>query len=78
MKLNLNKVAVGEMTGHEALTNLGVYVKGLVKYSIKKGDWVANAESTKARKKKKGGGFKTPLIDSSSMINAVDFEIRSR
>ena len=78
LKLNLSKVATGKMTGEEALKNIGVYVVGLVKLSIKKGEWTPNAESTKQRKRKKGGGSKPPLINTSSMINAVDFEIRRR
>ena len=41
-----------------------------IKESIVKGDWTPNAPSTIKRK-----GFNAPLIDTTGLINAVDYEI---
>jgi hypothetical protein len=70
LKSNFGKVILGKMTGNQALVNIGLLVKGMIQDSIKHGDWEENSEVTIAMK-----GNKNPLIDTGSMIEAVDYEI---
>lgn len=60
-------------TGKQALEAIGIFVKGKIQYSIKKGNWVANSPATIAKK-----GKNNPLIDTGTMIKSIDYEIRKR
>lgn len=70
---NTNKVINGTMTGEQALTNLGILVKGMIQASLRGGNWKPNAQSTIAKK-----GNKPPLVDTGSMMEAIDYEIVER
>lgn len=61
-----------------ALNSIGLYVVGRIQKSIKSGNWEDNKESTKKRKRKKGGGLKSVLIDSGSLIKSIDYEIKNK
>ncbi|MGL6023697.1 MAG: hypothetical protein ACRC0F_03700 [Cetobacterium sp.] len=67
-----------KIEGRPALQNVGMYIKGRIQKSIKSGNWTPNSEATKKKKKKKKGGYKPPLIDTGSMLRAIDFEIKRK
>jgi len=73
LNTNINKVINGKMTGEQALNNLGIMVKGMIQDSLRNGNWKPNAPRTLALK-----GNKPPLVDSGSMMDAIDYEIVER
>ena len=73
MKQNFTKVINSTMTGQQALNNIGILVQGYIRNNIRNGNWKPNAKLTKKLK-----GNKPPLIDSSSMLKAVNYEIIRR
>ncbi len=54
----------------QALTLMGMEIKEELQDSIRSGNYAPLAESTVARK-----GFSQPLIDTSHMINSVDYRV---
>lgn len=60
-------------TAQAALEKLGVFAKGIVQEEITDGIFEANKESTIGRK-----GSSKPLIDTGTMRNSVNYEIRKR
>ena len=65
------KVVDGEMTEKKALGVLGALVQSLMRKRITEGVPPPNAPSTLAHK----GSGKGTLVDTSQMINAIDFEV---
>lgn len=74
----LRAVIQGKKTPDQALTAIGLFVKGRIQKSIKAGNWVANAPTTIKKKRKKNGTIKPPLIDSGDLIKNIDFQIKNR
>lgn len=74
----VEKVIENGKSGNAALDAIGLYVKGKIIKSLKKGPWTPNAPATLKHKAKKGGGSKPPLIDTSSLVKAIDYEIKGR
>lgn len=72
-----SRVSQGKKTGLQALNAIGLFVKGRIQKSIKAGNWTPNAPSTRKKKVKKGG-VKPPLIDTGSLVRAIDYEIKGR
>jgi len=60
-------------TAQAALEKLGVFAKGLVQEEITDGVYEANKDTTIERK-----GSSKPLIDTGTMRNSVNYEIRKR
>lgn len=77
IKTEVSNVASGKKTGEQALNALGTFIKGRIQKSLKSGNWTPNAPSTRKRKLKKGG-VKPPLIDTGSLIRAIDYEIKRK
>lgn len=74
LKRLLQMVALGQLTGEKALKSIGLEVQGMIQDSIKNGNWEPNSVRTMKAKDFKG----QPLIETSSMLKAVSFEIRRR
>lgn len=74
--LEIKQIINKGKTAEQSLDSLGIYAKGRIIKSLKKGDWAENAISTKKRKIKKDGSVKSPLVDSGSMVRAIDYEIK--
>lgn len=74
----LRAVIQGKKTPDQALTAIGLFVKGRIQKSIKAGNWAANAPTTIKKKRKKNGTIKPPLIDSGDLIKNIDFQIKNR
>ncbi|MGL5126155.1 MAG: hypothetical protein ACRC6U_09290 [Fusobacteriaceae bacterium] len=64
--------------GEAALKAVGLFVKGRIQTSLRKGNWTPNAPSTIKNKIKKNGTLKPVLVDTGSMIKAIDFKIVKR
>jgi hypothetical protein len=64
-------VADGKLKAETAIRQLGEYGMDGVKSYVKHGSFIPNAKSTKARKR----GSSKPLIDTHTMINAVNFQV---
>ena len=73
MKNEMEKVIESKKTGKQACNAVGEYVRGLIVKSIKEGDWVPNAPSTVKQK-----GKNNPLIDTTTLIKSIDYEIRRK
>lgn len=73
----IKKVINNNKTGEKAMQSIGLFVKGRIQRSIKAGNWTPNSPSTIKRKRKKVG-IKPPLIETGSLIRAIDYEIKSR
>ena len=63
----------GRLEPAKALGVIGIAAEGMVKDSIRDGDWIENAASTIARKESS-----RPLIDTEQMLNAVTHKVVSR
>ena len=74
----VEQVVRGNKNSDMTLNSIGLYVVGRIQRSIKSGNWEDNKESTKKRKRKKGGGLKPVLIDSGSLIKSIDYEIKNK
>lgn len=74
----VEQVVRGNKNSDMGLNSIGLYVVGRIQRSIKSGNWEDNKESTKKRKRKKGGGLKPVLIDSGSLIKSIDYEIKNK
>ncbi len=61
---------MGGFTAEQAANAIGEYIRGRIVDSIINGNWTPNAPATLAIK-----GNKPPLIDSSDMIGAIEFEV---
>lgn len=61
---------INDYDATQALTLMGVEIKEELQDSIRSGNFAPLAESTIARK-----GFDKPLIDTSHMINSVDYRV---
>lgn len=64
--------------GEQALKAIGTFVKGRIQKSLRKGNWLPNAEATKKKKTKRNGTLKPVLVDTGSLIKSIDFEITRR
>lgn len=75
-KAQLQKVAQGG-TAEQALNAIGVMQKGLIQDTITRSkEWAEpNAESTIAKKSKGDKVGDTPLVDKSSMLQAVNYVV---
>ncbi|MGL4998548.1 MAG: hypothetical protein ACRC5T_06215 [Cetobacterium sp.] len=73
-----SKVIEDKKTGEQAIMAIGTFVKGRIQTSLRKGNWAPNAPSTIKRKIKNNGTLKPVLVDTGSMIKAIDFEIVKR
>ena len=73
MKNEMEKVIEGKKTGKQACDAVGEYVRGLIMKSINEGDWARNAPSTIKKK-----GKNNPLIDTTTLIKSIDYEIRRK
>lgn len=65
-------------SARKVLENVGIFQKDLVQTEIDQGDFVPNAESTIAKKSKKGPGPYKPLIDTGDMRKLVNFWIQKK
>lgn len=61
---------ISDYDSNKALTLMGMEIKEELQDSIRSGDYAPLAASTIARK-----GFDKPLIDTSHMINSVDYRV---
>ena len=73
MKKQVELILAGETTAYKALENVGIYVVGLIKESLLKGNWRKNADSTIKIK-----GKNNPLRDQGTLLKSIDFEIKRR
>lgn len=73
-----SRVIQDKKTSDSAMKAIGLFVKGRIQTSIKTGNWTPNSAATARKKLKKGGGVKPPLIDTGSLIRAIDFEIKRK
>lgn len=69
----VNQTLANGGTAEQALAKLGAFCKGLVQQEIVDGGFEPNAESTIAKK-----GSDTPLIDTGTMRQSVNFVVASR
>lgn len=76
MDKELQKVMKGKKTAEQACDAIGKYIVGLIQKSIKYGNWTPNAPGT--IKQKTGAKKNNPLIDTTTMIKSIDYEIRRK
>lgn len=67
-----NLLKANNYDARKTLDQTGQAIVGQLKDSIIEGAWVANAPSTVKQK-----GFDKPLIDTSHLLNSVDYEVKT-
>ncbi|WP_408956226.1 hypothetical protein [Natroniella sp. ANB-PHB2] len=73
MEEELQQVIDLKKTAKQAMDAVGTYVQGLVQESILDGDWADNAPATIAIK-----GKNQPLIQTTTLLKSIDYEIKKR
>lgn len=71
-KVIANLLKANNYDARKTLDQTGQVIVGQLKDSIINGAWVANAPSTVKQK-----GFNKPLIDTSHLLNSVDYEVKT-
>lgn len=69
----INLILIKGKSGKAAMQAIGIFVVGQIKLSILKGKWKANTPETLARKTPT-----KPLLDTNTMLDSVEFEIRRK
>jgi phage gpG-like protein len=72
-----DRVIAGQMTTHQALETLGLYIKGLIQARIAAGIPPPLKPSTIRRKTVRGKAGTTPLIDTGQLRASIDHKVNN-
>ena len=70
-KDNILNLLDTNVSANGIMNNLGLYVKGRIIKSIKKGNWTPNSPYTISKK----GVNKAPLINTGTLVRSINFEV---
>lgn len=70
MKKQVEMIITGDITGQQAYENLGTFVVQKIKKTIMSGNFAPNDAKTIKRK-----GSSTPLVETHSLYNSINYEI---
>ena len=70
MKKQVEMIIAGDIAGQQAYENLGTFVVQKIKKTIMSGNFAANKDETIKRK-----GKSTPLMDTHTLYNSINYEI---
>ena len=70
MEKQVEMIIAGDIAGQQAYENLGTFVVQKIKKTIMSGNFVANKDETIKRK-----GKSTPLMDTHTLYNSINYEI---
>lgn len=72
---NAKQVSIGKMEARKCFEDIGKQVVSMIQKSILEGEYAPLADSTARKREKEGKGIQ-PLIDTRTMLESVEYEVK--